>query len=37
MEDLKLSERVYVCPECHNTIDRDYQTSLNLMRYGLTA
>ncbi|MDE5765190.1 MAG: transposase [Ruminococcus sp.] len=36
-KDLKLSERIYVCPECHNTIDRDYQASVNLMRYGLTA
>ncbi|MBQ8824881.1 MAG: transposase [Ruminococcus sp.] len=36
-KDLKLSERVYVCPECHNTIDRDFQASVNLMRYGLTA
>ena len=36
-KDLKLSERIYVCPECHNTIDRDFQASVNLMRYGLTA
>ena len=36
-KDLKLSERVYICPACHNTIDRDYQASVNLMRYGLTA
>ena len=36
-KDLKLSERVYICPECHNTIDRDFQASVNLMRYGLTA
>ncbi len=36
-KDLKLSERVYTCPECHNTIDRDFQASVNLMRYGLTA
>lgn len=28
--DLKLSERTYVCPECGNTIDRDYQAALNL-------
>ncbi len=38
MEDLKLSERVYICPECHNVIDRDFQASVNLMRYKeLTA
>lgn len=36
-KDLKLSERIYICPECHNVIDRDYQASVNLMRYGLTV
>ncbi|MDE6005186.1 MAG: transposase, partial [Oscillospiraceae bacterium] len=36
-KDLKLSERVYICPVCYNTIDRDFQASMNLMRYGLTA
>ena len=36
-KDLKLSERIYICPKCHNMIDRDYQASVNLMRYGLTA
>lgn len=29
-KDLKLSDRTYICPECGNTIDRDYQASLNL-------
>lgn len=33
-KDLKLSDRVYVCEECGNVIDRDYQASLNLKRYG---
>ena len=28
--DLKLSDREYICPECGNTIDRDYQAALNL-------
>ena len=28
--DLKLSDRIYICPECGNTIDRDYQAALNL-------
>ena len=28
--DLKLSDRIYICPECGNVIDRDYQASLNL-------
>ena len=36
-KDLKLSERIYICPECHHVIDRDYQASVNLMRYGLTV
>lgn len=31
--DLKLSDRIYKC-ECGNVIDRDYQASLNLKRYG---
>ena len=31
--DLKLSDRIYRC-ECGNVIDRDYQASLNLKRYG---
>ena len=30
---LKLSDRIYRC-ECGNIIDRDYQASLNLKRYG---
>lgn len=36
-KDLKLSERIYICPQCHHTIDRDFQASINLMRYGLTV
>lgn len=32
-KDLKLSDRVYKC-KCGNVIDRDYQASLNLKRYG---
>ena len=32
-QDLKLSDRIYRC-ECGNVIDRDYQASLNLKRYG---
>ena len=34
--DLKLSDRVYTCPVCGNTIDRDYQAALNLQLYGYT-
>ena len=32
-KDLKLSDRIYKC-ECGNTIDRDFQASLNLKVYG---
>ena len=32
-KDLKLSDRIYMC-ECGNIIDRDFQASLNLKRYG---
>ena len=31
--DLKLSDRIYRCT-CGNTIDRDFQASLNLKQYG---
>ncbi len=33
-KDLKLSERVYICPVCGNEIDRDLQASINLSRYS---
>ena len=36
-KNLKLKNRTYICPECGLVIDRDYQASVNLMRYGLTA
>jgi putative transposase len=32
-KDLKLSDRVYHCLICGNTIDRDYQASINLKNY----
>ena len=32
-KDLKLKDRVFKCSECGNTIDRDYNAALNLMRY----
>lgn len=32
-KDLKLSDRIYRC-DCGNTIDRDFQASLNLKTYG---
>lgn len=31
--DLKLSDRVFVCPDCGAKIDRDYNAAINLMRY----
>ena len=36
-KDLKLSDRTYRCDQCGLVIDRDYQASLNLKRYGETA
>ena len=35
--DLKLSDRVFICPECGNKIDRDFNASINLKSYGLSA
>lgn len=35
--DLKLSDRVFVCPECGNKMDRDLNASINLKNYGLSA
>ena len=34
---LKLSDRIYHCDQCGLVIDRDYQASLNLKRYGEIA
>ena len=36
-KDLKLSDRIYHCEQCGLVIDRDYQASLNLKRYGENA
>ena len=33
-KDLKLSDREYICLECGCVIDRDYNASINLMKYG---
>ena len=35
--DLKLSDRVFVCPECGNKMDRDFNASINLKNYGLST
>ena len=36
-KNLKLSDRTYHCDHCGLVIDRDYQASLNLKRYGEIA
>ena len=33
-KDLKLSDRKYICLECGCVIDRDFNASINLMKYG---
>lgn len=33
-KSLKLSDRTYVCPHCGCIIDRDFNASINLMKYG---
>ena len=35
--DLKLSDRLFVCPECGNKMDRDLNASINLKNYGLST
>lgn len=35
--DLKLSDRVFICPECGNKMDRDLNASINLKNYGLST
>ena len=34
-DDLKLDDRLYICPECRTVIDRDYNASLNILHEGL--
>ena len=36
-KDLKLSNRVYECPECGLKIDRDFNAALNLERYVVNS
>lgn len=33
--DLKLSDRVFICPNCGLNIDRDYNAAINLKNYAL--
>ena len=34
--DLRLSERSWVCPECHSMLDRDLNASINIYRKGVS-
>ena len=34
-EDLKVTDRTYICPECGLSIDRDLNAALNLMHYTI--
>ena len=36
-EDLKLSDRIFICPDCGNKLNRDFNASLNLRMYGENA
>ncbi len=36
-EDLTLSDRVFVCEDCGNVADRDYNAACNIVSVGLTA
>jgi len=36
-KDLKLKDRVFICPSCNSSIDRDKNASINLSRYKKSA
>jgi len=36
-KDLKLKDRIFVCPSCNFKIDRDKNASINLSRYPKSA
>lgn len=36
-KDLKLKDRIFVCPSCNSIIDRDKNASINLSRYKQSA
>ena len=33
--NLKLSDRTFICEECGQIVDRDYNAAINLMKYGM--
>lgn len=33
-EDLTLDDRKWICPECHNIIDRDWNSAINILNQG---
>lgn len=33
-EDLTLQDREWICPECHNIIDRDWNSAINILNQG---
>ena len=33
-KNLKLSERIYNCPNCNTSIDRDINAAINIRNYG---
>ena len=33
--DLKLSDRVFICPNCGLVINRDYNAAINIKKYAL--
>jgi len=35
-KELRLSERTWVCPECHSVLDRDLNASINIYRKGVS-
>lgn len=35
-KDLKLSDRIFICPDCGFVIDRDYNAAINLMNYSVS-
>ncbi|AGF58894.1 putative transposase [Clostridium saccharoperbutylacetonicum] len=36
-KDLKLKDRIFICPSCNSSIDRDKNASINLSRYKQSA